>query len=600
MSYDSRMPIWNVPARSLRHIRNLRSVNEVQNLYRDSKHLLSSKAQKVRTAAWHYRKGGIQQVKLWRWNQVVQQPIPQRKTTLPEGGLRRDYPRLRNAWIEKTQQAQAWAPASETHNYRNVFAQGWFLGSGDDNPSLPSAWVSTVFGEKNFSCDPALQVMHKGSAQQHHQLLLLGQATDSAKKLRNSQQVAHELYSVLKSKRDSWADFDEAVTWLGGRFVVIARHGAETRVHVDAMASRSCYWGTTDSGEVVLASHSALIAEAVGDLSSTRAKWVLNHPDYHNPAGVYLPGTITSHDRTWLVFANCCLTIRQRTAEHKRFFPPRGSNPVPALSVEAATEAYLAEVRFQMDAILSSAPASIIALTAGSDSRAILNASLDLLQDAGTSAMTYHFFEKDAGHTRIDLLGANRLAEEAGLKHRILNLQPWDPKARFAKLYSRSFPVWARFGALARACYEGLSAEEELIIGVGGEVGTAFYLERDHPAVTPEVLAGKFTQDNFQYDAQLIAEFERYMAYTQLAPEHAGEIDLYDLFYWEHRMSGWAAYWYSELDFGATVALPLNSRRVFCAMLGVPFEDRVRKSVYGTLNSWVDIAAGSTNPGGKN
>lgn len=594
------MPIWKSLIRNLQQLRSPNSINDAQDLYRVLKTSLSEKVQKLRTVAWHYRKGGIKQVKLWRWNQASQRTDSLRKTRLPEGGLRRDYSRLRNAWVEKAQYEKSWLAASERYNYRNVFAQGWILGDDTENSVFPSSWLSTNFGEKTFSYDSNLQVVHKGSAQHQFELLVLGQSTDSKKKLRNSQEVAQELFLVLKRKQQSWADFDEAITWLGGRFVVIARHGAQTRVHVDAMASRSCYWGTTDTGEVVLASHSALVAAAVGDFSSVRAKWVLGHPDYNNPAGVYLPGTITPHDRAKLVFANCCLTVEGNDAQHKRFFPLKGHSSVQETSVETATEAYLAEVRFQMDAILSSTQKSVIALTAGSDSRAILSASLDLLHDANTSAMTYHFFARDADHTRIDLLGANRLAESAGLKHRILNLQAWDPRARFAKLYSKTFPVWARFGALSRACYEGMSADESLIISVGGEIGTAFYLQRDYPAVTPEVLAGKFTQDNFQYDSDLIAEFDKYMNYTQLTPEHAGGIDLYDLFYWEHRMSGWAAYWYSELDFGPTVALPLNSRRVFCAMLGVPLEDRVRKSIYATLNSWANSGSENLNPEGGN
>lgn len=596
VSYDSRMPIWNNFARILRKLRGLRFLNEVKQFFRESKSSLSVKAKEIRTGAWHYRNGGIRQVRLWRWNQVSNQPIIG-KSRLLKGGLRQDYPRLRNAWLGKSEHAREWTAASETYDYRNVFAQGWFLGTGAGTLSLPLNWIEIRFGETYFTCDPALRVVHKGTDAQLHQLLVLGQATDSEKNLRSSQEVAQELYSVLENRQESWADFDEAVTWLGGRFVVIARHGAETRVHVDAMASRSCYWGSNDADEVVLASHSALIAAAVGDFSSTSAKWVLNHPDYNNPAGVYLPGTITSYDRAKLVLANCYLSFNKNNVRHRRFFPPMESNPVPALSVKAATEAYLAEVRFQMDAILSSTPRSVIALTAGSDSQAILNASLDLLQEANTSAMTYHFFEKDADHTRMDLLGANRLAEGAGLRHRILNLQPWDHSARFAQLYTKTFPVWARFGALARACYEQLSAKEALIIGVGGEIGTAFYLERNNPVVTPEVLAGKFTQDSFRHDPKLIGEFENYMSYSQLDSEHAGAIDLLDLFYWEHRMSSWAAYWYSEVDFGPTVALPLNSRRVFCAMLGVPLEDRVRKSIYRTLDAWVNATAENTSHG---
>ncbi|AJE66426.1 hypothetical protein SB89_02020 [Corynebacterium glutamicum] len=575
-------------------------MNEAQHVFHEFKGFLSRNARELRTGVWHYRNGGIQQLKLWRWNQAAQQPTASRKAKLTEGGLRRDFPGLRDAWSKKSGQDKEWAAASETYNYRNVFAQGWILATRVKDLNLPPSWVEISFGEKYFTCDPALKVVDKGKSDQLNQLLVLGQATDSEKKLRSSQEVAQELYSILENKRQPWIEFDEAVTWLGGRFVVIARHGAETRVHVDAMASRSCYWGTSDTEEVVLASHSALVAESVGDFSSTRARWVLNHPEYHNPAGVYLPGTITPFDRAQLVFANCYLSINDNAVQHNRFFPPSENNPVSVLSVEAATEAYLAEVRFQMDVILSWEPRSVFALTSGSDSRAILNASLDLLQKAKSTAMTYHFFEKDADHTRKDLLGANRLAERSGLKHRILNLKPWDPAARFAKLYTKTFPVWARFGALARACYEGLSAKETLIIGVGGEIGTAFYLERNSATVTPEVLAAKFTQDSFQHDPKLIAEFENYMAYSQLDSEHTGSLDLYDLFYWEHRMSSWAAYWYSELDFGPTVALPLNSRRVFCAMLGVPLEDRVRKSVYGTLDSWANTIAENLSSGGDN
>lgn len=507
-------------------------------------------------------------------------------------GLTREYPALRESWAENGRRAKGFSAASVTHGYRNSFAQGWVLAPERSVPEIPGTWLSRDFGGLRFLCDPGLKVQHKGTPEAEYELLLLGHAADSERRLGNSKKVALFLLEELQKCNGTWNPLDQAVMWLGGRFVVIARRGAELRVHVDAMASRSCYWGETDEGEVIVASHSALVGKAVEDLSATKAKWVLNHPDYHNPAGVYLPGTITPADRARLVFANCCLTVTAGKAAHSRFFPPAGKNVISQLSVEQATEKYLAEVRFQMDALLSQTPGSVLALTAGSDSKAILHATVDLLHSAQTTAMTYHFFERNAEHTHQDLLGANRLAENMGMQHRILDVQPWDPKSRFAKLYTRTFPVWARFGALARTCYEGLSASESLIIGVGGEVGTAFYLERDFDAITPAVLAGKFTQDTFREDPELIAEFERYMDYTQLQQQHAGGINLLDLFYWEHRMSSWAAYWYSELDFGPTVALPLNSRRVFCAMLALPFEDRVKKSIYATLASWTETPVG--------
>lgn len=576
--------------RIVRSVQELRFVQGMRDLSRERTLSLKRAVKETRTAAWHFRQGGFPQLKLWRWKRAAQRPYTETRAWLPEEGLTRDYPQLQRSWSRANYRAEVSAPASVSRGYRNIFAQGWILAAEDLRPDLPRGWVSTAFGVQWFIYDPDLKVQHKGSPGGEYELLLLGHAADSAKRLNDSRQVAIELFEALRTGGGQWTALDEAATWLGGRFLVIARIGNSVRVHVDATASRSCYWGEADAGGIVLSSHSALIGQAVGDQSAEKAKWVLSHPDYSNPAGVYLPGTITASDRAQLVFANCCLTVDDGQVEHARFFPPAGEDVVPPLSVEGATEKFLSEVRFQMDAALSLNPESILSLTAGSDSRAVLHACMDLLQKAGTTAMTYHFFERNADHTTKDLLGANRLAEHAGLQHRILDVQPWNPASRFAKLYHRTFPVWARFAALARTCYEGMSAEESLIIGVGGEVGTAFYLERDFDQVSPQVLAGKFTQEKFRKDPRLIAEFERYMNYTQLESSSAGGIDLLDLFYWEHRLSGWAAYWYSEVDFGPTVVLPLNSRRVFCAMLAVPYEDRVKKSIYRALESWVNNA----------
>ena len=548
----------------------------------------------TRTAAWHLREGGVDQLRLWRWKKAAARAPKGRSTPLSREQLGREHKALRDAWRNAASRGRELTAASDTHNYRNYFAQGWVLTSGA-TPELPSAWITSAFGAGRFIHDPALALQHKGTPGGEAELLLIGHAADSERELTNSRQVAVYLYNVLCSDDGSFRSLDEAVMWLGGRFIVVARLGDALCVHVDAAASRSCYWGEDERSGVVLASHATLVGKMVGDDSSEKARWVLGHPEYKNPAGIYLPGTITACDQAQLVFANCRLEIKDGRGSHVRFFPPTDAAPVEERSVELAAEQFLAEVRFQLGAALTQTPGSVLALTSGSDSRAIAQSTIDLLHDFDTTAMTYHFFERSAEHTKVDLLGANRLAENLGLQHRILDVAPWDPAGRFAKLYNRTFPVWARFGSLARTIYEGLSARESLIIGVGGEVGTAFYLVRTAEEITPEVLASKFTQTPFAQDPRLVEEFARYMEYTQLDPAHSGGYDLLDLFYWEHRLSGWAAYWYSEMDFGPTVVLPLNSRRLYCAMLSVPFEDRVKKSIYRTIDAW----ATETIPGKK-
>ncbi|MGP6175306.1 hypothetical protein [Corynebacterium sp. A21] len=544
------------------------------------------KINELRKAFWHLRKGGPKQFKRWNRIRIENSTTPKLHNYLATEALSQSTPDLTKSWQEAATRTEETKSAADIRHYRNEFAQGWILNQDEEGefPNVPPHWQTLNFGEWTFQYDPDLAVCHLTNADRTHEVLLLGQAADSEKQLRTSEGVASELLKTI-SATNNWDEFDKAVTWLGGRFIAIGRRSSSLRVHVDAMASRSCYWAK-EGTQIVLASHSVLVAQATGDTKSAGCQWVLSHPGYTNPAGKCLPGMIAPHDIAHLVIANCVLTIEASSVTHRRFF----SIPPESLSVEEATERYLAELRFQMDAALTYRPRMVFGLTAGADSRAILIGTLDLLHDADIKAMTYHFFARNADHSRNDLLGANRLANLSDLKHQILDVSPSQSSGQFNSMYQKTFPTWARFPSLARAYYESLGADEALILGIGGEIGTAFYREREFDSITPEVLAGKYTQSDFQHDPRLIETMAEYMEYTELSEENSAGYDLLDLFYWEHRMSTWAAYGYSEADFGPLVVLPLNSRRIFHAMLSLPFKDRLRRSVYQQLAAWSGIA----------
>lgn len=543
---------------------------------------MGDRVDNFRKALWHLRTGGPRQLKRWNNNRLATTSDRQKRHSFPRTRFSRRYPSLTDSWKGFSTRQEKSQSAAENRRNRNPFAQGWTL-SQESRATVPERWPRLVFGNWEFRHDPELETHHHTSTSGTEEVLLLGHATDSQKKFRSSRETAPDLLKAVTDAPD-WKLFDDAVTWLGGRFIAIGRRGASVRVHVDAMASRSCYWGS-NKDHVVLASHSTLVAQALGNSASAECHWVLTHPDYENPAGKYLPGMITPHDAAKLVFANCALTIENNIVSHRRFF----FTPPEKLSIAEATGRYLSELRFQMDAALNSRPESVLALTAGSDSRAILAGTLDLLHNAGTSTMTYHFFARNADHSREDLLGANRLAYLSNLTHRILDVSGWDSTSSFARMYSKTFPTWARFPSLAKTYYEELGADESLIIGVGGEIGTVFYRDREYDQVTPEVLAGKYTQSAFQRDPRLIETMSEYIDYTELTEENSAGYDLFDLFYWEHRMSTWAAYGYAEADFGPQVVLPLNSRRLIHAMLSLPFKDRLRRSIYRQLAAWSGI-----------
>src|SRR5699024_12034321 len=54
----------------------------------------------------------------------------------------------------------------------------------------------------------------------------------------------------------------------------------------------------------------------------------------------------------------------------------------------------------------------------------------------------------------------------------------------------------------------------------------------------------------------------------------AGMLDPFDQFYWEHRMPTWQGIAMGERDFYGEPFIPYNSRRLFNAMLGAPFDSR--------------------------
>lgn len=98
--------------------------------------------------------------------------------------------------------------------------------------------------------------------------------------------------------------------------------------------------------------------------------------------------------------------------------------------------------------------------------------------------------------------------------------------------------------------------------------------------MSARLLARKYTYSTFQKDPRLIEMFETYLEYTQLSDATGLGYDFYDLFYWEHRLSKWAALGYAEYELVTSVGLPMNSRAFFRAMLALPYELRTSKTFY--------------------
>lgn len=490
---------------------------------------------------------------------------------------------LQKSWRGLTNAAEGERRTASSSGDVRAFTRGYvFSSQGFLQPPPSPRWKELALDEGRLRVEehlPYVVVQKNGVS-----VAVLGVAIDSEKRTSDSKLVADRIADLIlfENRLDA---IDEYALWLGGRFVLIVGYHGQWRIHVDAMASRSCYWAVKNS-QLFAASHSVLVAREIQEFSRRQAHWVLSHPDYASAAGKWLPGRITPHDCTCLVSANCVLSFDGEKALHTRIFPLEKHQVSTGYSPTKVARILIGELRAQTSAWLNISDQTYLALTSGQDSLIVLLSCIDLFQSHLTKAMTYIFAEKKDALGARDLEGANFLALLSGLQHKVVQVKPFIFEGRFAHAYKKTFPNWARFPALAKSMWQSFPKDSVVLFGIGGEIGTAFYRDRAEGSVTGEILANKFTRSTFSSDPRLVKEMAEYITYTQLDSVSPALASFYDLYYWENRMTNWAAAGYSEYELGPSIGLPFNTRRIIWPMLNVAYENRVNKAVYKTIIRW--------------
>ena len=465
------------------------------------------------------------------------------------------------------------------------FGRGYLLARGEEPHFVPRGWEHLSVCSLDLWHDERLPVEICASDDFDGAAILIGKAIDSDLHSSDQSEICRTLMEAASSGSDFRA-LDEYVTWLGGRFAILMVKGETMRIYGDATASRSCFWAVTERG-FVASSHSTLTARAIDAVATDRSRSFLNHPDYKSPAGKWLPGAMAPHDAVSMITANCVLTVNNNEAKHSRFFPSEGYSPKKRDAIETARQVE-EELNRQLELGIDRRKPFYFGLTAGWDSRVFLKATLDRLHELNAIAFTYHSFNKNPSHSRIDLIAASHLAVDADLRFLVMDLKPSDKTSRFRKAYAKTFTGWARFPALAENFYNQLDHDGQVAILLGPEVGTVFYRERDPSLLNARGLAAKFTQSSFAENAELVRYLDSYIDFTQLDMSEHATFHPFDLFYWESRLSSWAAGGYAEYEMAADVILPFNTRRILVPMLEQSFEERLSKRVYKIILDKID------------
>ena len=133
----------------------------------------------------------------------------------------------------------------------------------------------------------------------------------------------------------------------------------------------------------------------------------------------------------------------------------------------------------------------------------------------------------------------------------------------------------------------GLEQDRVLLPGIGGEVGRAFYWRQTDSEDTTLSAEDLLSRAQMPFNNRILSETEKWLA--ELSGYNT--FNILDLFYIEQRLGCWAA----PQHYGNTTSLfefsPFNHRRIFLAMMRLPYEYRMRQELTNDIcrNTWPEL-----------
>jgi hypothetical protein len=236
-----------------------------------------------------------------------------------------------------------------------IYARQFIAGPGDPKP-LESGIRHDFSPHLRIHVDSRLQVTRVTSGD--CELLCLGSIIDPWRPEADNRTVLDSIAAVSRT----FDDLEAATTAVGGRWLLFARIGRESRVYPDAAGLKSAfYYRSPDS--LWLASQPGLLADVAGVSIDRALAARLHSADFADA----WPGEKTPYPGVKPLLPNHYLDVDEGVS--RRFWPRR---PVEPCGTEQAAEVTAAMLEGTIKAVLARYTHAAIALTAGYESRCLL------------------------------------------------------------------------------------------------------------------------------------------------------------------------------------------------------------------------------------
>ncbi len=348
-----------------------------------------------------------------------------------------------------------------------------------------------------------------------------------------------------------------------GRWIIFYDDGANLTAFHDPCGLRSLYYTNTRLEPFMCASQPGLIASTLGlRYSDDAQKNYLDTPAYKDLIEYWLPSGSSLYEEVEHLVPNHYLDIETRV--QTRFWPWEKLEPVDYQQAVSQCSQLLEN----MILAASNRYPLAVTVTAGYDTRIILAATREI----STKAFYYSLIYYQMDHNSPDIAIPQKLLRSLGLEHNIIDCRS-QMDDEFKRLYhgnvELAHPAWGDIAFGMRSSYP---QDLVTIKGSCSEVARCFYHRYEYPDVIDGERLTTFAK--MQGSEFAVKYFSRWLKESfPIAKQN--NIDILDLFYWEHRLGSWQAMSQLEWDIVQEEFAPFACRELLVTLLGV--DERYRK-----------------------
>ncbi len=373
----------------------------------------------------------------------------------------------------------------------------------------------------------------------------------------------HILNDISKFK--SKTDIPKLLYSLVGRFVLLLNKKEEFLIYHDACGLKTVFYAK-EEGDLYAASQ-PLLLKLVIDIKKNnnydeyfKSEYVKSNLEHWMPSGTSL------YENVYHLVPNHYLDFNK--FEQIRYWPVRRienknlNESTEKISFLLKNTMFAASKKFQL----------ALPLTAGLDSRLILSSCREFLNDVFVFTLQYRDLTMDSGDIKIP----KKLSERLGFDYKVIDCRkPLDKE--FADIYVQNtdIPHLNDWGKTANGMFSEYPQSRVAIKGNCVEIGRcAYYHNGKHTKIRSgsrfvSLINGWSDVDFIK--RRILSWFEEVKDFEQ----NYG-YDLFDLFYWEHRMGSWQSQSQLEWNIVREEFTPFNNREIIDNMLAVQPKYRSR------------------------